>query len=384
MNWVNKQKLPTMETIKHNGLPCLLFNSLWNTLHSSFNNALDCQVNISVFDEIGNKPISSWSPFSKKEFKIAINSCNNSSTPGPNKLSWNYLKSILKHEDCLVNIIGIANTCIDLGYWPNHFKKSTTIIIPKLNKLLYDSPKSFRPIVLLTMLGKLIKKVIREIIQFHIAANDFIYPSQLGRLKFKSTTDVGVALTHIIRLGWSKNLPTSTLVFNISQFFLSLNHRLLIKIIYKVGLDNRVVNFFSNYLINRKTNYLWNNFSSSRFNVNVGIGQGSALSPILSALYLSLFLHILEKQLKNLKIPISIISFIDDGLFISQDKSLEVSNAHLFCSYNIMSNLLDKFGLVAEHSKTEVFHFSRTHSPFNPPPLDLSSLGGPILSPKNS
>ena len=60
-----------------------------------------------------------------------------------------------------------------------------------------------------------------------------------------------------------------------------------------------------------------------------------------------------------------------------------MSNAHLFCSYNIMSNLLDKFGLVAEHLKTEVFHFSRMHSPFNPPPLDLSPLGGPILSLKN-
>ena len=167
------------------------------------------------------------------------------------------------------------------------------------------------------MLGKLIKKAIRERIQFHIAANNFIYPSQLGRLKFKSTTNAGVVLTHIIRLGWSKSLSTSTLAFNILQFFSSLNHHLLMKIIYKVGLDNHVVDFFSNYLIDRKTNYSWNNFSSSIFDVNVGIGQSLALFPILLALYLSPFLYILEKQLKNLKIPISIISIIDDGLFIS-------------------------------------------------------------------
>ena len=75
---------------------------------------------------------------------------------------------------------------------------------------------------------------------------------------------------------------------------------------------------------------------------------------------------------------------MDDGLFISQDKLFEVSNSRLSYSYNIITNLLDKFGLVVEHSKTEVFHFSRLHSPFNPPPLDLSSLGSPILSPKNS
>ena len=174
-----------------------------------------------------------------------------------------------------------------------------------------------------------------------------------------------------------------TLAFDIAQFFLSLNHRLLTSIILKAGLDRHVVRFFSNYLINRKTSYQWNSFLSSIFNINIGVGQCSALSPILSTLYLSSLLYILEKHLKNLKIPISIISFVDDGLFISQDKSFDISNSHLFCSYNVITNLLDKFGLIVEHSKTEVFHFSRSHGPFNPPPLDLLPLGRPILSPKN-
>jgi len=34
-----------------------------------------------------------------------------------------------------------------------------------------------------------------------MAANDFIHSSQLGGLKFKSMTDAGIALTHIIRTG---------------------------------------------------------------------------------------------------------------------------------------------------------------------------------------
>ena len=72
------------------------------------------------------------------------------------------------------------------------------VVIPKPNKKLYDSPKSFRPIVLFNTVGKLIKKVIRERLQFNTVLNDFIYPSQLGGLKFKSMIDTGVALTHII------------------------------------------------------------------------------------------------------------------------------------------------------------------------------------------
>jgi len=59
------------------------------------------------------------------------------------------------------------------------------------------------------------------------------------------------------------------------------------------------------------------------------------------------------------------------------------SNANLFCCYNIILSLLTKCGLVIEHRKTNIFHFSRSHSLFNPPPLDLSPFGGLVLLPKD-
>ena len=52
----------------------------------------------------------------------------------------------------LQNIINIADACIDLEHWPSHFKMSLSIIIPKPNKVSYDTLKAFRPIVLLNML----------------------------------------------------------------------------------------------------------------------------------------------------------------------------------------------------------------------------------------
>ena len=35
-------------------------------------------------------------------------------TPGPDKLFWKYIKIIIQNDECLRNIINIANTCIDL------------------------------------------------------------------------------------------------------------------------------------------------------------------------------------------------------------------------------------------------------------------------------
>ena len=282
-----------------------------------------------------------------------------------------------------MNIVNIVNTCINLDHQPTHFKRLLMVVIPKPNKQSYDLSKSFRPIVLLNMVGKLIKKVIGKRLQFQVTANDFIHPSQLEGLKFKSTIDTDVALTHIIWLGWVKNISTSTLVFDIAQFFPFLNHHLLTCILQKAGLDIHVINFFANYLINRKTNYLQNNFSSPTFDVNIEVDQESTLSFILSALYFSPFLYILENRLKNLNISISIIFFMDDGLFISQNKSFDISNSCLFCSYNVIIKLIQKFGLIVEYSKTEVFHFNRLHSFFNPSSLD-SSISGSVLTPKSS
>ena len=139
---------PTIEAIKYNDQQCLDIGDLWNALHSTSNMALHCQVDVEVLDEIADKLTSPWPSFSKEEFRLTITSCNNASAPSPDKLLWSYLKIILKDNECLNIIIHIANTCIELGYWPSHFKRSTTVVIPKPNKKLYDSLKSFRPIVL--------------------------------------------------------------------------------------------------------------------------------------------------------------------------------------------------------------------------------------------
>jgi len=112
-------------------------------------------------------------------------------------------------------------------YWPIHFKRSISIIIPKPNRASYNSPKAFYTIVLLNTIDKLIEKMISNCLQVHLIASDFLYPYQLGGIKQRASTDVGVFLTHLVQVGWAKGLRTSVLAFDIVQFFPSLNHQLL-------------------------------------------------------------------------------------------------------------------------------------------------------------
>jgi len=154
------------------------------------------------------------------------------------------------------------DACINLGHWLSHFKWSSTVIISKPNKQVYDNSKSFWPIVLLNTLG----------LQFHAIKNDFIHSSQLGSLKFKLTLDAGVMLTHIIYSEWVKNRTISILTFDIVQFFPFLNYYLLILSLEKADFDFRVMLFFADFLVQRKTNYQWNKFFSLIYEVNVEVG----------------------------------------------------------------------------------------------------------------
>ena len=177
MNWIKRRKLPAIEAINQNGHPYLILNSLWNALHNTFNTALNRQVNLDIINKIEHKPSQDWYLFSKEEFKLAISKYSDTLVLGPDKLTWRHLKFIIKNDSCLTNIVNIADSCINLGYWPKYFKISFTIIIPKPNKSLHDQSKAFHPIVLLNTLGKLIEKVVADRLQFMVAQNNFIHPS---------------------------------------------------------------------------------------------------------------------------------------------------------------------------------------------------------------
>ena len=62
----------------------------------------------------------------------------------------------------ITNFDNITNPCINLSFWSLYFKRLTSIIISKPNKLAYNSSKTFHLIILLNILGKLIEKVISK------------------------------------------------------------------------------------------------------------------------------------------------------------------------------------------------------------------------------
>ena len=299
MNWVRKKSLPAIKSISYENCLCNTLPDLWNTLYN--NSAENRPVNTRFLNKLPQANVIEWLLFSNQEFKDAIAKYSSFSIPRPDHVSWRHLKSLISYNTCLERLVHIANACIKLKYWSSHFKSANTVVIPKPNKTLHNTLSSFQSIILLNTTGKLVKKIISNRLQFHMSAIGFLDPNQLGGIRQRSTTDAGIYLTHLIHTGWLKQCHTSVIAFDITQFFPSLNHKFLSTCLKKAGLNTNIIGFFNSYYSNCSTTYTWNNFSSLAFNINVGVGQGSALSPILSAIYLTSIIKTFKKKNKKSK-----------------------------------------------------------------------------------
>ncbi|CAA7271383.1 unnamed protein product [Cyclocybe aegerita] len=255
MEWVKQRKLPPCEAIRHGHQPCHDMDDLWDTLHGTYNLASGHEYDASVLDELPDEPVREWADFSEHELLSALKGCSNSSAPGPDHVTWVHLKELLKDKHVLALFIVLANACLRVGHWPRIFKESLSVIVPKPNKPSYAIPKAFRPIVLLITFGKLIEKMIANRIQFDAVKHDIFHPNQLGGICQRSTEDAGLILTHLVRAGWVKGLQTSTLAFDIAQFFPSINHEMFMAVLRKQGFSPVLVEFFASYLIGRSTFY---------------------------------------------------------------------------------------------------------------------------------
>ncbi|CAA7270893.1 unnamed protein product [Cyclocybe aegerita] len=307
MEWVKQHKLPPCEAICNGDWPCHDMDNLWDAIHSTYNSASGRKYDASVLDELPDELVREWADFLEHELLSALKGCSNSSASGPDHVTWVHLKELLKDNHVLALFIVLANACLRVGHWPHIFKESLSVIVLKPNKPSYAVPKAFRPIILLITFGKLIEKMIANRMQFDAVKHDIFHPNQLGSICQRSTEDAGLILTHL--------------------FFPSINHEMFMAVLRKQGFSPILVEFFASYLVGRSTIYCWNTFQSDSRSVDVGVGQGSALSPVISGVFIAPVMKLF--YIKVAPLNTMLLSFVDDGTILAQSKQLDDNNVGL-------------------------------------------------------
>jgi ribonuclease HI len=302
-------------------------------------------------------------------------------------VSWKCLKFCMKDEETARGLARLYTACVRSHFWPSQLKDSITVVIPKPGKPTYSALKAYRPIVLLSCIGKAGEKCLADRTQFECVKYSLLHPSQCGGVRAHSTEDAGVLLTHHILAARKEGLHTTCLAFDIAQFFPSINHSFLLRTLERLGFHPDLCAFFGNYLQGRRTRFRLNGKLSEPFDASIGVGQGSALSPILASLAIVPVLHGITKILdppSETEWNSSLV-YVDDGHLAISSPSLDGNIASLRQKYPRVVALFGRAGILTEHDKLELMHFPLPRSAYhmtktNPrpslmPPLDLDIDG---------
>ena len=132
MSWTHARKLDSSEAIIFKGKPCLTTKDHWNAFQETFNSAHKWDTYpIHLMQAIHPKPKLAWAPFSACELHEALTGCSGQLMPGPDHITWTHIKHFCTDDNILKLFIWIINSCFGTSFWPDSFKTSKTVIIPK-------------------------------------------------------------------------------------------------------------------------------------------------------------------------------------------------------------------------------------------------------------
>src|SRR5262249_25789468 len=149
---------------------------------------------------------------------------------------------------------------------------------------------------------------------------------------------------HIVKAGWVTNHDTSILAFDLVQFFPSINHQAMLAILERQDFVSCLVKLFKSYLVGRFMRYSWDGDLSPPMGVDVGVGQGSALSPVLSTLTIAPVMELFKRTVP--REVATLISYIDDGTVITQAKNVDDNLVTLHVAYAVILTITTALGLI--------------------------------------
>uniref|UniRef100_A0A2M4CV42 Putative reverse transcriptase n=1 Tax=Anopheles darlingi TaxID=43151 RepID=A0A2M4CV42_ANODA len=186
----------------------------------------------------------------------------------------------------IIQITHIFNACLNLGYFPNAWKHTKIVPIPKPGKD-HSLPQNYRPISLLSCLGKIFEKTIANRINEHTSNNHIIQPTQFGFQKSLSTTHQLHRLTSNIRSNLKNKKSTGLVLLDSEKAFDTIWHNGLIYKLSKLKFPQNIVKLIDSFLKNRQNQVFIGNSSSNIYTPEAGVPQGSVLSPLLFNIYIS-------------------------------------------------------------------------------------------------
>jgi len=241
-------------------------------------------------------------PLSQDAVGRALARSSPTSAPGPDMTPnsvWKRVHRVAPHliQDLLAPLV-------TYGSHPLTLKKADGIVLDKPAKPSYDSPSSFRVIVLLQTFSKILERIMNSRLSCVARATGLLNPHHCGSLAGLSASDAVTTLTHEVKTLQMAGRKVSTLFLDIKGGFDNVNPSALCGILRAKGVNPYLMTWTKSFLTGRSCRLLYQGSPRVFAPVSVGTPQGSPVSPLLFVIYVFLL---------HCEIPHGLtLSYVDD------------------------------------------------------------------------
>lgn len=265
---------------------------------------------------------------------------------GPDNISPKFIKEA--HITLVPALVKLFNLSLTKCVFPASWKKANVLPLHKKDDTTILN--NYRPVSLLSVLGKIMEKIVFKYVFNYLNDHSRISRFQSGFIPGVSTVSQLIEIYHEFCSALSNKAEIRIVFLDISKAFDRVWHKGLIHKLSQCGISGSLITWFTSYLSNRQQRVVINGRHSEWANIHAGVPQGSVLGPLLFLVYINDLVDVVQHC--------QIRMFADDTCLFIESNNRKLAQQALDSDLASISVWADRWLVNFSPTKTEAMLIS--------------------------